>query len=457
MAKILSKSANASENYLAKIVLIDHIRPHPNADKLQIISIDGNNIITDMTTKVGDIRIYFPVESQLAHGYLVVNNDYRPNLNLNGDDEFNELTCPGTKKGGFFEENRRVRAIKLRQIPSQGYLVPVETLSFMLSDKEIDNVKNSIGEEFDTVKDFILCQKYVVKKSLQQGSGVAKQGRKAVESKIIPEQFRFHKDTSALGKNIWKINPDTFVSITEKIHGSSFVVGRLLCLKPMNWLYRTLKKVGIDVVNTHYDIIYSSRRVIKNSELHPNAVHYYKTDIWGEAAKRLTPLLLKGETVYGEICGFTGDGGAIQSMGDKPYDYGCEPGEHKLYIYRITHTNVDGHVIELSSAQMKERCDLMGVEMVPILWTGQMKDKYPEISTKEHWHENVLEALKEEYLEKKCSICKSDVWAEGIVVRIEALEPEALKLKSANFLLGETIELDKGTMDIETAESEQIN
>ena len=64
--------------------------------------------------------------------------------------------------------------------------------------------------------------------------------------------------------------------------------------------------------DTKYDYIYSSRKVIKNEELNPNAQHYYKEDIWGIAHEELKPFLQKGMTFYYEIVGFLPNGGSIQ-------------------------------------------------------------------------------------------------------------------------------------------------
>lgn len=244
------------------------------------------------------------------------------------------------------------------------------------------------------------------------------------------------------------------------IHNTSAVVGQLLCVKPLNWFYKILKNVfGIKVIDTIYDLIYSSRKVIKNPDLNPNANHFYKTDVWGETAHKIKHLLNKGETVYGEIVGFTSDGGTIQSMGGQPYDYGCDATgntapKNKFVIYRITQTNVDGKVMDLSTLQMQQRAAAMGLDTVPILYSGYAKDKYPDLALDQHWNENFLQRLKDEYLEKKCSFCKSDVWAEGIVLRIEGYEIENLKLKSFNFLEKESAELDTGVVDMESAEAD---
>lgn len=181
--------------------------------------------------------------------------------------------------------------------------------------------------------------------------------------------------------------------------------------------------------------------------------HYYKTDIWGDVANEVYPSLRKGETIYGEIVGYTKEGGAIQSMSRGDYDYGCQPKEHKFYAYRITATNVDGQAFDLSFPQVKERCAQMGVLHVPEYFYGYAKDLYPELDTHHFWQDNFLTKLQEDYLEKKCPMSVNDVWDEGIVIRNESMNLESFKLKSFNFKMDESKQLDSGVMDLETEES----
>jgi len=99
---------------------------------------------------------------------------------------------------------------------------------------------------------------------------------------------------------------------------------------------------------------------------------------------------------------------------------------------------------------------------IPILYEGTLKDLYPDINTENHWHENVLERMKEYDIPKNDKIfgmeedeplCKNKVPREGIVIRIND-DPvaEAFKLKSLVFLAKEAKNIDKGIVDAEMAE-----
>lgn len=267
--------------------------------------------------------------------------------------------------------------------------------------------------------------------------------------------------TSMLYRNLHRIEPNSLISITYKLHGTSGISSYVLCKQPITkldkikeWLWNMSYKIGnltrnstwsFSMNTTKYDYIYSSRKVIKNEELNPNAQHFYNEDIWGIAHNELKDFLQKGMTFYYEIVGFLPNGGSIQ----KDYDYGCEPTKHAIYIYRITSTNVDGKVIEFSAKQVQDFCKKNGLNAVPELYYGYADEFSDERMTKENWEVKFLDTIKQKYNEKDCYMCKNNVVEEGCVVRIEGLEFEAYKQKSELFYQRETKLLDKGESNIE--------
>jgi hypothetical protein len=92
--------------------------------------------------------------------------------------------------------------------------------------------------------------------------------------------------------------------------------------------------------------------------------------------------------------------------------------------------------------------------MVPELYWGPAKDLF-EIPVDEDWHENFLQAINLNYLEKNCDMCVNKVPDEGIVLRKEVIDIEPYKYKSFAFKLRETKNADAGEVDLETIESEQ--
>lgn len=433
-----------NENYCATIVEIKNIITLENCDNVVHTNIFGNLVVVSKDTKVGDVGIFFPPETQISKIFLTPNNLYR-----------NEENNADKEKKGFFEEHGRVKTVKFRGNMSMGFFIPIESLKIAFGDK-IDKEYFKIGASFDEVNGQEICRKYVVRTNLtaktnNDNKKKKNKKKKKGEEKLIDNQFRFHTDTAQLAKNIHKIKPDDIISVTFKCHGSSIVSSRLLCKKKLNPFLKLLKKVGVPIIDTHYDWVYSSRKVIKNPELNPNANHYYDVDVWGKAHDKIKDYLADGMTFYAEIVGYipnTNDY-SQSSMIQSDYDYGCEKGQFDVYIYRITYTNPSGKVFEFSVKQVQDFCKMNGIKAVPELYYGRAIDLDPRLKSDEHFQATLLEVLKEKYLEKQCFMCKNKVPEEGCVVRIEGMDLEAFKLKSFNFLERETKLLDKGQVDIE--------
>ena len=435
-------------NYSAIVVEIKTIIPLENCTNVQGAIIMGNQVVVSKDVKVGDIGLYFPLECQLSKEYLSNNNLYNKY----------ELNIDNTKKG-YFDENGRIRCQRFRGHKSEGLFMPKESLNFCLKVGDILN----LNDTFDELNEIPICSKYVVKTNRTPGQPGSKKSKstKKYESKLVENQFRFHQDTSMLYRNLHRIEPNSLISCTYKLHGTSGISSYVLCKQPITkldkvkeWLWNMSYKIGnltrnstwsFSMNTTKYDYIYSSRKVIKNEELNPNAQHFYNEDIWGIAHNELKDFLQKGMTFYYEIVGFLPNGGSIQ----KDYDYGCEPTKHAIYIYRITSTNVDGKVIEFSAKQVQDFCKKNGLNAVPELYYGYADEFSDERMTKENWEIKFLDTIKQKYNEKDCYMCTTKVPEEGCVVRIEGLEFEAYKQKSELFYQRETKLLDKGESNIE--------
>lgn len=431
-----------NKNYLAQVVRLENLRPHPNANKLQIVSVFGNQIVTGLDAKEGDLYVFFPLECAINADYLAFSNSFE-------DTDKNE----DNTKRGFFNKHGRVRAIRLRSERSEGYIVPASDINNYLEDRKVKFriSEADAGTEFDTVDGILFCKKYINPVALRKLENAnKKQNKKAVRvSKIIENQFRLHADTVQLKRNIQNISPEDWVTISYKMHGTSAVFGRVVCRKPLKWYERALKKLGVNVVDTQYDLVYSSRKVIKNQYADKVNNSYYDTDIWAIFAKRVEDKLKDGISLYGEIVNQMPNGKWIQTN----YDYGHEPCTAEFYVYRITYTNLSGDVFEFTTNQLVRYCEKFGLKYVPVFYYGQAKGVYPDLSLDDHWHENFLARLIQQFNEKDCFLCKNEVPEEGVVIAKEGDVFEAYKLKSFRFLERESEELDRGEVDIETQES----
>lgn len=430
----LTKSEKYDENYLCKIIEIDEILEHPKADRLVCINVDGNNVITTKGIKKGDVYIYFPPESKINAKYLTLTNSFRDCM-LNNDGE----------KTGFFEKNCRVKAMMLREMPSMGYIVPISTLEGFVDNWE--SLTNEVGMEFDTIDGILMVEKYVAKKSNQPGAPGSRD-RKIKSKLLIPDQFKLHIKTTHLSKFHYLVKPDDIISITDKMHGTSFIAANILVNKELTLVDKIASFFGASIETTKYEFIASSRTVIRGiGQTSENYFHSSNPHL--TAAQKVHPFLHKGETVYGEIVGYESNGKEIQ----KGYDYGCEKEKSEILIYRITQTNVDGVSIDMDMKYVQERALELGVNPVPLIYYGKAKDFLTENDPawdERNFSEVLLAKLSKEYVEiGDCKYCKNKVPSEGIVLRIEKTTPIPLKLKQLSFVMRESKEADKGVANIE--------
>ena len=440
-----------NKNYCAVVVALKNFVDLPNCDNVKAALIFGNSVIVGKDQQPGDVGLFFPVETALSTEFLAANNLYRkPEWgNVDGD------------KKGFFEQHGRVKAMKFRGHKSEGFWIPLAALEY-LGYAFPDPINFKEGLEFDEIDGHPICQKYVPKRN--PGRAVQnRQGRKASPAdRLLEGQFRFHADTEQLRRNMHALHPDTWISISDKWHGTSAIFANVLTQRELPWYERVLRALGVKVQEADYGYAWASRRVIKgvDGEEKSGTAHWYDTDIWGVVGKEVADRIPKGYTVYGEIVGYTPTGEAIQ----KGYHYGCEVGSHKFLVYRATVTNQEGKVLELSWLQLKEFCAKYGFEMVREIfygtvadWVCLLNDVYfcdDNYFSDENWRDNLLQEFEKMYVaDQMCPFNKNEVPAEGIVIRLEHLDCyEAYKLKSFLFLKRESDSLDKGELDMETAQ-----
>lgn len=443
------KSKNANINYLAKIIDIQSFTPHPDPEttKLKLAHVDGFNIVVGIDSKPG-IYIYFPTSCEINPQLLAYGNLYR----------HTEKNNKPEAKAGFFEDNGRVKAIKLRGVVSEGFLMDWTLFHNFIVENTNKEIEPDINTEFDSIEDsgksFWICKKYIVQTTIKSPKESRYQKRVKRFNRVVDTQFRFHYETSQLRKIPTFIKSDDLISVSSKWHGTSMVSAYVLCKKPKSWWKFWQKET--DLV---YDYLYSSRSVIKNADYNPkHSGGFYGIDVWHYANEYIKPFLQKGMTIYSEIVGFLPNGGYIQ----KNYDYGCIPPKNeqdykpevnfKVRIYRITLTNVDGQVHEFSAREVQQWCKTNGLIPVEELYYGYARDLYKDLNEQEHWQENFIDRLandKNFYMELNSPDCTNKVPHEGIVIKKEDMIPAAVKLKTFAFLNKEQQQLDAGEDNIE--------
>lgn len=454
---IISKNKNFKEEYCASIVRIGETFPIEGKDRIVKTLVNGLSIVIGKEEfKTGDIAVYCANETCLHELFLHLNSMYEDKM-LNVDQE----------KKGYINKHGRIRVIRLGGIPSYGLLIHPESIATFINEPVEDVAKfleAHLGEDFDEINGERFCQVYVppTKHAPEKLSKQERLKRKLDRFKMLIEgSFRFHYDTQQLAKNMRDINPDDEVYISVKVHGTSAIFANILTNVPTNWFKRMWRKYikhADQVYDQKYNLVYSSRTIVKNEYInkHQRPGGYYSDDVWGYWANKLSGIVPEDFCIYCEIVGFGPNGSVIQ----KGYDYGCShvaEEKSKLMVYRATR---DGHELEISDVieigeKLKKRLGDC-IMSFPILYQGTLKDLYPDVSTTEHWHENVLELLKTEKrfgMEELEPLCKTKVPREGFVLR-KANDPvaEAWKLKTDAFKAREAKLVDAGEVDMEMAE-----
>ena len=242
-----------SKNYACSVVEIKNLFPIEGADNVLRTVVNGNNVVVPKTTEVGSKMLYFVSGTKLSAEYCRVNNLY--------DKEENNLDT--TKRGFISSKNRRVKCLRLREVISDGMLMPLSSLLPFLEQSSINSLK--VGDEFTDINGNSLCEKYIV--PVRNSGENNKKGKQSVKiSRLVDSQFYLHGDTSNLRKNMDKINPNDIIGIHYKKHGTSIVIGNVQVKRELSWVEKLAKRFNVKVDETKYDIVYASRRVIKNKD-----------------------------------------------------------------------------------------------------------------------------------------------------------------------------------------------
>lgn len=420
-------------NYLCKIHKINKLIPIEGANTIQQAIIDFNSVIVGKSTSIGDVVVYFPLESQINSELLSYLNLYRDGT-LNRNQEIK----------GFFEKNGRVRAVSMMKgkVKSEGFTIPLEDFSMFLADKGNYSwsgyTDDYDGMEFDYFDDLQIAQKYAVSKVKLENFSTKDKTRYNKMVELLDEKyFKFYTDTKHLKQNLHLFELDDNVVITRKLHGSSAIFSHTIINKKLKWYEKLLKKLNVKIPDWEYGYVISSgkpksgvpKNILSDSIVWktPNN-SYYTEDIWSREFDKIKTIIPKGYTLYGEIVG-----PGIQGN----YTYGHD--ETHFYCYKITVTNSDGLVHTFDWESLKKFCTDNGISHVPELHTGplfQVVDTLPNESDEE----NLITSLSTKYLEKITPCGNPD---EGICIQKNS-DKVWYKFKSFNFLKKETEMLDKG-------------
>ena len=462
------------------VVEVKQLRPHANADKLQIATFFGNDTCVGLDVKIGDVGIYFPADLQLSAEFCEENHMCRKRHD-------------GTQDTGYLDPDKRnVKAIRLRGEKSDGIYCPLIALAFT----EVDINSFKPGDTIDVVNGYEVCKKYIPRSN---SYNYHKEGNHTRKKKVnIAPLFAEHADTEQLNYNLEAFKSGDEIEITLKMHGTSqrtgylpilaentfqwesvFMAGLYKIIPVRKWRLAFGNRFGKPVYNYGY-VSGTRRTVLENYE----GGFYGSNEFREQHSKTFEEKLWKGETVYYEVVGFTNTGAPIMADGNNEkvgkdfvkqygktttFSYGCHPNgwndkdggynggrnepQSNIYVYRMTMTNEDGDVVEYTPDFMRYRCEQMGVKCVPVMWKGTIPE-YPATADDDtvsagEWIKRVAEM----YYDGPDPIGKTHI-REGVVVRIiNRPKFTAYKHKNYNFKVLEGIIKEVAeTPDIEEAE-----
>lgn len=360
------------------IVTTVKLRPHPNADKLNLAEVAGHQLVCAKDAyEDGDTVIFFPEGGQLSHAVCHENDLYRENKGEN--------KTPGVY--GYFEENRRVRSIKLRGEISEGFMLNLRCFAFTGADLS----KIRPGMLITEIGGCEICQKYETRATKQARAKAGGQKRKDINN------FAKVGETPKFRYMMNSVPEGSLITVSEKVHGTSGRTGLISILVDVpveegfftEW-WRRLRGLPIPTKRVRQFVhVSGSRRMIvaqgqQVSKYTPDGEMIplgYRQRIHNDLMGCLHP----GESLYYEIV-VVNDQGTSEfhhKMNDKKdqvqkslrkkygermeYTYGVAPGSHKIWIYRITMQNEQGHAVRLGWNQMVKRAGELGIDVCPQL------------------------------------------------------------------------------------------
>ena len=436
-------------SYCGYITRLKNVRKHSNADRLQLGECFGNTVIVGLDYTENQLGVYFPVDGQLSEEFCAANDLVRRK------DE------NGNPAGGYLEpEKRNIKAMKLRGEKSDGLFLP---LTYLANFTTISDLKE--GDTITVLNGVEICKKYIPKR---KPSGEWHGGSKGRKTKVaFCPTFAQHVDTEQLAYHLNDFHAGDVVELTLKLHGTSARTGYLPVIKQKK---KTLwQKIMRKPAHTYveYDYVTGTRRVVLDAK--HDGGFYDDNQFRRKMAKKFEGKLHKGETVYYEIVGFVNETTPIMAsvknskIKDKEFSkqygeetvfsYGCVPyGDWnwdtqdssgdvpprcEVYVYRMTMSNDEGDVVEMSPEQMRLRCDQMGVKYVPVFEKFMIPDMGVDIDNNGTADAQIVSPGEyvlrkaEQYFDGPDPIGKTHI-REGVVARI-VNRPSIAVYKHKNF------------------------
>lgn len=299
-------------------VAIDEVRPHPNADRLEVAVVRGATVVVGKGTfQAGDHAAYFPPDT-------LIPNELSTRLGVQ------KYLKHGVYQEGEGASQCRVAGCLLRGQPSFGFLAKIDECLYY----DGQSVAYALGDDIGKA---IGAKKYEPPVRL-------------TGSECSSEHPLFHKYSEIENYNRYPnaIPEGTPVRITEKIHGTNSRVG----------IVRVPGEDGQIV----WEEMAGSHRVRRKRPVEGQTCEYWEP-IFRQGVKDLLEglrgvfLADSAVILFGEIYG-----PGVQDM-----DYGVSPGQRG---YRLFDISIDGHYMPWELVEGWCSNAKYGVQAVPLLYKG---------------------------------------------------------------------------------------
>ena len=298
---------------IVPVVQIRDVKPHPNADRLEIVVIDGWEIVSGKGNYIaGDLAVHVPPESMVPKEYA---------------DKWGVTPYLSFKGEGLAG---RVKAARLRGTVSFGFLAPAPPGSKVGTDlREVWGIEKYEPPERNL------------------GAGQM--------SSEDPLFFRY-TNIGNLRNEVSAFDPEMIYTVTEKIHGTNSRVG---------WIRRATGEEGsgdelTPMVGTHRTQLEVDKAGLYGLPLrkYGKELNAFRDIILRTLADAGTNISeVNSIIVYGEIYG-----PGVQDM-----HYGLDS---QTKDYRVFDVSINGHYIAFG--RMAFLAMQAGLEIVPILFTGEL-------------------------------------------------------------------------------------
>lgn len=314
------------------------IHPHPNADRLELATVYGFQVVVQKKRyTVGQPVIFVPIDSVLS-------------------EELEKKLFPEDSKIKL--DKRRIKQIRIRSFPSQGMIIDPQDLDDKFG--QFWNAPRNLAFETD------LAEKLEI---IKYEPPFADHGPRAAIKRNKPlENPRFHQykgvENFRWFPNLFKETDEVIIQC--KLHGSNCRAG----IQPSvaNTFWKKIKKLfGL---LPQFERVYGSNMI--QLQERPGHTGYYGSDVYGAVLEKVRAFdkIKPGETIYGELIG-----PGVQ----KGYTYGRK--DHHFVLFDVKQTLEDGTQEFMNPDDAELYAKERGFDFVPVLYKGLFsKEKATELS-----------------------------------------------------------------------------